>query len=109
MNCYPTASESDLPETPGRLSNPALATDTPPSPQPAHQVQRRLGASGVDEICECYVGGKSIDDLARSYGVNRTTIIKHLDKQGVARRRVVRKMTDTLVAEAALMYSTATR
>ena len=102
--CSPAAPETDVQETPGRLSNPALATDTPPSPHPAHQVQRRLGASGVDEICECYVGGKSIDDLARSYGVNRTTIIKHLDKQGVARRRVARKMTDTLVAEAALMY-----
>ena len=36
--------------------------------------------------------------------VNRTTIIKHLDQHGVPRRRVVSKMTDALVAEAAVMY-----
>jgi transposase-like protein len=67
-------------------------------------VQRRLSASDVDDIADSYVSGSSIDQLARSYGVNRTTIIKHLDHQGVPRRRVVRKMTDALVAEAAVMY-----
>jgi transposase-like protein len=67
-------------------------------------VQRRLSASDVDDIGDAYVRGSSIDQLARSYGVNRTTIIKHLDNQGVPRRRVVRKMTDALVAEAAAKY-----
>jgi transposase-like protein len=100
----PIAPESDVQETPGRLSNPARASDTPPSPQPPHQVQRRLSASDVQDICESYVSGSSIDELARSHGVNRTTIIKHLDSQGVPCRRVVRKMTDALVAEAAAMY-----
>jgi hypothetical protein len=67
-------------------------------------VQRRLSTSDVDDICERYTNGSSIEDLARSQGVNRTTIISHLDKQGVPRRRIVRKMTDTLVADAATMY-----
>jgi hypothetical protein len=67
-------------------------------------VQRRLSASDVDDIAASYTSGRSIDDLTRSYGVHRTTIIKHLDHRGVPRRRVVRKMTDTLVAEAAVMY-----
>jgi transposase-like protein len=67
-------------------------------------VQRRLSASDVDDFCADYVNGSSIDELARSHGVNRTTIIKHLDQHGVSRRRVVRKMTDTPVAEAAAMY-----
>jgi transposase-like protein len=102
--CSPIASESDVQETPGRLSNPARANDTPPSPQPRHQVQRRLSTSDVDEICQSYVSGYSIDELARSHGVNRTTIITHLDQHGVPRRRVVRKMTDALVAEAAARY-----
>jgi len=42
--------------------------------------------------------------LAQSHEVNRTTIITHLDQHGVARRRVVRKMTDVQVAEAAARY-----
>jgi hypothetical protein len=91
--CSPTGPESDVQEVPGRLSN--------PSPRP---VQRRLSAADVNDICATYVSGRSIDDLARSYGVQRTTIIKHLDQHGVARRRVVRKMTDALVADAALAY-----
>jgi hypothetical protein len=100
----PTARETDVQETPGRLSNPALATDTTPSPQPLHQVQRRLSAADVDQICASYVAGSSIDNLAQDYGVHRTTIITHLDQHGVPRRRVVRKMTDAQVTEAAAMY-----
>jgi transcription initiation factor TFIIIB Brf1 subunit/transcription initiation factor TFIIB len=67
-------------------------------------VQRRRSASDIDDICANYIRGCSIDELARSHGVNRTTIIKHLDERGVPRRRVVRKMTDTLVADAAARY-----
>jgi AraC-like DNA-binding protein len=67
-------------------------------------VQRRLSAADVDDICASYIAGSSIDALARSHRVNRTTIITHLDHHGVPRRRVVRKMTDALVAEAAVEY-----
>ena len=67
-------------------------------------MQRRLSAADVNDICATYVTGTSIDELARSYGVNRTTIITHLDQHGVPRRRVARKMTDALVAEAAVEY-----
>jgi transposase-like protein len=67
-------------------------------------VQRRLSASDINEICASYASGRSIDELARSHGVHRTTIINHLDKHGVPRRRVVRKMTDAQVADAALIY-----
>ena len=91
--CSPTASESDVQEVPGRLSN--------PSPRP---VQRRLSTADVNNICATYINGTSIDELARSHGVNRTTIITHLDQHGVPRRRVVRKLTDALVAEAAVEY-----
>jgi transposase-like protein len=77
----------------GRLSN--------PFPRP---VQRRLSTADVNDICATYLRGTSIDALARSHGVNRTTIITHLDQHGVPRRRVVRKMTDALVAEAAVEY-----
>jgi len=67
-------------------------------------VQRRLSAADIADICASYIGGSSIDELARSYAVNRTTIITHLGQRGVPRRRVVRKMTDVQVAEAAARY-----
>ena len=55
-------------------------------------------------MCQRYASGASIDELARSYGVNRTTIITHLDHQGVPRRRIVSKMTDVMVAKATARY-----
>ena len=67
-------------------------------------MQRRLSATDISDICASYIDGSSIDTLARSHGVNRTTIITHLDQHGVPRRRVVRKMTDVQVAEAAARY-----
>jgi len=73
----------------GRLSNP---------------VQRRLSAADIGDLCGLYGEGASIDGLARRYEVNRTTIIAHLDRAGVARRRVARKMTDDSVARAATRY-----
>lgn len=36
--------------------------------------------------------------------MNRTTIIDHLDRRGIERRRSVRKMTDRSVREAALRH-----
>ena len=102
--CSPTASESDVQETPGRLSNPAPTSATPPTPRAPRPAQRRLAPADVSDICASYIGGSSIDELARSHGVHRTTIITHLDQRGVPRRRVVRKMTDALVAEAAVEY-----
>jgi lambda repressor-like predicted transcriptional regulator len=78
------------PEEKGRLSNPVL---------------RRLIADEIDELAGLYREGATIDALGRRYGVHRTTIIHHLDRQGVPRRRVVRKMTDSLVAQASKRYA----
>jgi hypothetical protein len=88
----------------GRLSNPTLTTPKPLTPGAPRPVQRRLSAADIADICASYIDGSSIDALARSHGVNRTTIITHLDQHGVPRRRVVRKMTDVQVAEAAARY-----
>ncbi len=74
------------PDQEGRLSNP---------------VQRRLSKHHIDELVGAYLGGSSIDALAASLGVNRTTIISHLDHRGIERRKIVRKMTDETVAERA--------
>ncbi len=45
-----------------------------------------------------------IETLARRYKVHRTTVIAYLERAGIARRRVVRKMTDGSVASAAAQY-----
>ncbi|MHB1988526.1 MAG: helix-turn-helix domain-containing protein [Acidimicrobiales bacterium] len=77
------------PEEKGRLSNP---------------VQRRLSAAEIEQLIHLYPQGASIDALACRYQVHRTTVIHHLDRAGIARRRVVRKMTDESVALAAARY-----
>jgi len=77
------------PEQKGRLSNP---------------VQRRLSDADSGALCDLYSEGRSIDSLAREYRVNRTTIITHLDRAGIERRRAARQMTDDSVARAATRY-----
>ena len=81
--------ESPVPEEEGRLSNP---------------VQRRLSAADIDQLIHLYPQGASIDALACRYEIHRTTVIHHLERAGIARRRVVRKMTDESVALAAARY-----
>jgi hypothetical protein len=77
------------PEDRGRLSNP---------------VQRRLSEATVDELVEEYLAGSSIDSLANDRQVNRTTVMGHLERRGVERRRTARKLTDGAVSKAAARY-----
>lgn len=51
-----------------------------------------------------YIAGSSIDSLAVHLGVHRTTIIGHLDRRGIERRKIVRKMTGRSVQQAASHY-----
>ena len=67
-------------------------------------MQRRLSRAEIGQLIHRYRDGASIDGLAGRYEVHRTTVIHHLDQAGVARRRVVRKMTDESVALAAARY-----
>ncbi len=67
-------------------------------------MQRRLSQAEIDQLIDRYREGSSIDGLARRYEVHRTTVIHHLDQAGIARRRVVRKMTNESVALAAERY-----
>lgn len=84
-----TGSSGEVRHQEGRLSNP---------------VQRRLTEHDVDELVSAYIDGSSIDALAARNGINRTTIISHLDRRGIERRKVVRKMTDRSVLDAANRY-----
>ena len=67
-------------------------------------MQRRLSEAEIEEVVHLYREGASIDGLARRNEVHRTTVIHHLDQAGIARRRVIRKMTDESVARAAARY-----
>ena len=70
----------------------------------SHPVQHRLSEGQVDQMIHLYRDGASIDGLARRYEVHRTTVMAHLERAGIARRRVVRKMPDQSVAEATAQY-----
>jgi transposase-like protein len=63
-----------------------------------------LSEPTVDEFVRAYLDGSSIDSLAADLGVNRTTIISHLERRGVERRKSVRRMTDWTVRQAARRY-----
>lgn len=76
-----------------------------PVVQRPRQQQRRLTADQIDEVVARYVDGASIDALARKYKINRTTVISHLERTGVERRRNPRKMTDASVRAAADRYA----
>lgn len=67
-------------------------------------MQRRLSEHDVDDLVQDYESGSSIDALAARLGVDRTTIIHHLDRRDIERRRVVREMTDRSVRQAARRY-----
>jgi hypothetical protein len=76
-------------EEKGQLSNP---------------VQRRLSGENVDDLVRAYLNGSSINSLAAQLHINRTTIIGHLDRRGIERRKVVRKMNGRSIRHAAKYY-----
>jgi hypothetical protein len=75
-----------------------------PDVQVGDRVVGGTAAEGGGNLCRPYSEGRSIDALARQFEVNRTTIVTHLDRAGIERRRVARKMTDDSVAMAATRY-----
>ncbi len=64
-----------------------------------------MSETTVDDVVRGYLDGSSIGTLAALLGVNRTTIISHLDRRGIHRRKSVRKMTDRSVRQAANRYA----
>ena len=77
-----------------------------PTAPRSRQQQRRLAPDQIEALVARYVDGESIDGLAREYGINRTTVIAHLERKGVERLRNPRKMTDARARAAAERYNT---
>ena len=84
--------------------NPVTGTHSEEEGPLSNPVQRRLADETIDQLVESYVGGLSIDALARQFGIHRTTVMTHLEARGVQRRQNVRKLSTAKVASAAKRY-----
>jgi transposase len=67
-------------EAKGRLSNPT-------SPGPRRQIQRRLKPDEIDQLLIAYLAGDLVADIAARFGVSRTTVLGHVGRRGLPRRR----------------------
>jgi hypothetical protein len=72
----------------GRLSNP---------------VQRRLAPADVEELTSRYRAGATLVDLVARFGLHRSTIAAHPDREGVPRRQH-RGWNEACLLEAQQMY-----
>ena len=88
--CPPFAAESDVQETPGRLSNPGLG-----------RVRRRLDEVEIDKLVGAYLEGRTLADLAGEMGIHKRTVAAHLEAHGVQRRVNRRRMSENDVGAAA--------
>ena len=73
----------------GRLSNPA---------------QRRLTDAEIGDLVARYEAGSTIEMLASTFGIHRTTVMTHLGRRGIP-HRTPRKLTAVMVAGAAHRYA----
>jgi lambda repressor-like predicted transcriptional regulator len=80
--------------------------EQPESPPPPRvlQKQHRLEAQQIAQLVAKYMTGASVRQLTRDFKIHRTTVLNHLEREGVPRRPNTRKLTDEQVAEAAELY-----
>ena len=69
------------------------------------QVQRRLPVDSILELVRAYEVGATVPDLVERYGIHRTTVLAHLERQGVPRRPNRFKLTEGQLAEASQLYA----
>ena len=72
--------------------------------RPKRPVQRRLTPSEVAALATEYQHGRSLDDLAREFGVHHRTVADHLERLGIARRVNLPKLTPADVKRAVGQY-----
>ena len=104
------------PNNRGQHSNPGSGTlrgdiagvDSPTAIEvprsPAKPVQRRLSPSEITGIAAEYQHGRSLNELARQFGVHRRTVADHLERLGVARRVNLPKLTPPDIERAVSRY-----
>jgi len=70
----------------------------------AQAIQRRLTTDQVAGLGGAYLAGSTVRQLAARFGINRTTVLEHLERLGIPRRANQRKLTDEQVTEARRRY-----
>ena len=102
------------PETLGHYSNPEPAPiiEQPSRPETGtplltgwHRTQRRLRPADVDALVDGYHAGATIMQLAERFDISRTTVMAHLDRRHVQRRRVAKQWDDGALATVADAYA----
>ena len=83
----------------GRSEDHAHSQDTRPI-----QRQHRLSQEEILNLVKQYEAGSTVNRLAHTFGVHRTTVLAHLDRCGIKRRRTLRRLTDPEVETAASLY-----
>jgi hypothetical protein len=68
------------------------------------QTQIRLGPADIQRLIAAYADGSSVLQLAARFNIHRTTVLAHLERNGVPRRRSGPKLSDEDVDEAAVLY-----
>ncbi len=68
------------------------------------QTQIRLGPADIERLIAASADGNSVLQLAARFNIHRTTVLAHLERNGVPRRRSGPKLSDDDVHEAAGLY-----
>ena len=73
-------------------------------PRPVVRTVRRLSEDQIEDLVAGYCQGSSVNQLADRFGIHRTTVLGHLDRRKVPRRRNVTKLVGARLAEAIRLY-----
>ncbi|MFZ2057145.1 MAG: hypothetical protein WAV54_07035 [Acidimicrobiales bacterium] len=68
------------------------------------QAQIRLSLADIERLIAAYAEGNSVLQLAARFNIHRTTVLAHLERNGVPRRRMGPKLRDEDVHQAAVLY-----
>jgi lambda repressor-like predicted transcriptional regulator len=88
-----------------RLSRLVVRATSTPRPRDwpsARQAQVRLDAHQVNELAAAYRAGRAMTELAKQFGIHRTTVTAILQRVGVEPRRF--RLTNEQVVEACRLY-----
>lgn len=92
-------STGDAPTT-----QPAAAPGLPSWQRTPLHPQTRLSEDAVAELVDAYQAGATIAELGDRFHVNPTTVVRHLERHGVARRQPQRSLSDAQIEEASRLY-----
>jgi DNA-binding CsgD family transcriptional regulator len=68
------------------------------------RTQIRLGPADIERLIAAYAEGNTVLQLAARFKIHRTTVLTHLERNGVPRRRSGPKLSDEDVRQATVLY-----